>query len=221
MFAGRLIKDTIPPLKPTDTCERALTWMDEFHLNCLPVINGKSFLGIIKQTHLVENNNPDALLQTNETPLSRIFVYSNQHVYDVVKFAAMHKTDIIPVLNDNQEYEGLITINDLVEYFAESKSVYMPGGIIILELRFSDFSMTQIAQIIESDGAHILSSSVSSTPDPQIIELTLKIDKVDIARILSAFYRYNYHVTASYFQSEFGEDLKNRYESLMNYLSIG
>jgi acetoin utilization protein AcuB len=221
MFAGKLIKDTIPPLKPTDTCQRAMLWMDEFHINSLPVINGKSYIGLIKQTDLVEISTPDALLQTNETPLSRIFVYSNQHVYDVVKFAALHKCDVVPVLNDNQEYEGLITIQDLVDYFAESKSVYMPGGIIILELRLSDFSMSQIAQIIESDGAHILSSSVSATPDPQIIELTLKIDKVDIARILSSFYRYNYHVTASYFQSEFGEDLKSRYESLMNYLSIG
>lgn len=221
MFAGKLIKDTVPPLKPTDTCQRALMWMDEFHLNSLPVINGKSFIGLIKQSDLVETNSPEELLQSQETPLSRIFVYSNQHVYDVVKFAALHKCDVIPVLNDNQEYEGLITIADLVEYFAESKSVYMPGGIIILELRFSDFSMTQIAQIVESDGAHILSTSVSATTDPQLIELTIKIDKVDIARILSAFYRYNYHVTASYFQSEFGDDLKNRYESLMNYLSIG
>ncbi len=221
MFAGKLIKDTIPPLKPTDTCQRALLWMDEFHINCLPVINGKNFIGLIKQSDLLENSVPATLLQAEETPLSRIFVYSNQHVYDVVKFASLHKCDIIPVLKDNQEYEGLITINDLVEYFAESKSVYMPGGIIIIELRFTDFSMTQIAQIIESDGAHILSTSVTATGDPQLIELTLKIDKVDISRILSAFYRYNYHVTASYFQSEFGDDVKNRYESLMNYLSIG
>lgn len=221
MFAGKLIKDTIPPLKPTDTCQRAMLWMDEFHLNSLPVISGKSYLGLIKQSDIMEINAPEALLQTKETPLSRIFVYANQHVYDVVKFAAIHKCDVIPVLNDNQEYEGLITIQDLVDYFAESKSVYMPGGIIILELRLSDFSMTQIAQIIESDGAHILSSSVSATADPQIIELTIKIDKVDIARILASFYRYNYHVTSSYFQSEFGEDLKSRYESLMNYLSIG
>jgi CBS domain-containing protein len=161
------------------------------------------------------------LIQDLKTPLNRIFVYSKQHVYDVVKFAAIHKCDVIPVLNDNQEYEGIITISDLVDYFAESKSVYMPGGIITMEMRLQDFSMSQIAQIIESDGAHILSSSVSATADPATIELTIKIDKVDLSRILASFYRYNYHITASYFQSEYGDDLKSRYESLMNYLSIG
>ncbi len=221
MFAGKLIKESIPPLKPIDTCQRALMWMDEFHVNYLPVINGKSYLGLVKENDLVEANAPDSLLQSLKTPLNRIFVYSNQHVYDVVKFAAIHKCDVIPVLNEQQEYEGIVTIHELVEYFAASKSVYMPGGIIVLELRLSDYSMTQIAQLIESDGAHILSTSVSATLDPQLIELTIKIDKVDLSRILPSLYRYNYNVTASYFQSEFGDDYKNRYESLMNYLSIG
>ena len=221
MFAGKLIKDSIPPLKPTDTCRRALMWMDEFHVNFLPVINNKNYLGLVKENDLVEANAPEDLLQTLETPLSRIFVYENQHVYDVAKFAAIHKCDVIPVLNEKQEYAGIITIHDLVDYFAASKSVYMPGGIIIIELRFSDFSMTQISQLIEADGAHILSSSVSATTDPQVIELTLKIDKIDLSRILPSLYRYNYHVTASYFQSEFSDDYKNRYESLMNYLNMG
>ena len=221
MFAGKLIKESIPPLKPTDTCQRALMWMDEFHVNFLPVINGKSYLGLIKENDLVEANSPESLLQSLQTPLNRIFVFNNQHVYDVVKFAAIHKCDVIPVLNEQQEYEGIITIHELVEYFAASKSVYMPGGIIVIELRLSDYSMAQISQLIESDGAHILSTSVSSTLDPQLIELTIKIDKIDLSRILPTLYRYNYNVTASYYQSEFGDDYKNRYESLMNYLSIG
>jgi 3-dehydroquinate dehydratase len=80
--------------------------------------------------------------------------------------------------------------------------------------------MTHIAQVVESDGAHLLSASVSATPDPARIELTLKIDKVDLSRILAAFFRLDYHVIASYHQSEHSEDLKNRYESLMNYLNI-
>ena len=221
MFAGKLIKDTIPPLKPSDTCQRALLWMDEFHVNYLPVINGKNYLGLVKESDLVEANSPTSALQAMETPLNRIFVFSNQHIYDVVKFAAIHKSDVIPVLDEQNQYLGIITVQELVDYFAASKSVYMPGGIIILELRLNDFSLSQISQLIEADGAHILSTSVSATPDPQVIELTIKIDKLDLSRILPSLYRYNYNVTASFYQNEFSEDYKNRYESLMNYLSIG
>ena len=81
--------------------------------------------------------------------------------------------------------------------------------------------LSKIAQIIESDGAHILSTSITSTLDPRIIELTVKVDRVDITRILASFYRLNYYVTGSYNQSEFAEDFKDRYDSLMNYLNIG
>jgi len=166
-------------------------------------------------------NTPELLLKNVKVDLNRIFVYQNQHIYDVIKFASINKCEIIPVLDDNQEYVGLITISDILNYIADSRSVYMPGGIIVLELKFNDYSMSQIAQIIESDGAHILSAVVSPSIDQQTISLTLKIDKVDLSRILPALYRYNYTVTASYFQSEFSDDLKNRYEALMNYLSIG
>jgi hypothetical protein len=114
----------------------------------------------------------------------------------------------------------LVTVNDLVAYFAESKSVYMPGGIIILEMGFKDYSMSHISQIVESDSGHILSASVSATKNQQTIEITLKIDKVDLSRILAAFYRYNYNVTGSFSQSEFNDDLKSRYDSLMHYLNI-
>lgn len=221
MFASKLIRDNIPPLKPGDTCGRALAWMEEFNVAYLPLINGREFAGIISKSSVSASTLANTLLKDAEIPVSRIFVYENQHVYDVAKTASVNKIDIIPVLNNEQEYSGVITLPDLITYFAESKSVYMPGGIIILEMRLNDYTMSNIAQIVESDGAHILSASVSATADPQTIELTLKIDKIDLSRILPAFYRLNYNVTASYHQSESSDDLQNRYESLMHYLSIG
>ncbi len=220
MFAARLISDNVPPLKPTDSCGRALTWMDELRVNALPVLKGREFLGLIYKSDV---KNPSVSMQTIESAgirYHRVFVFENQHVYDLTKLASQHKLDLVPVLNNEQEYLGLVTVNDLVSYFAESKSVYTPGGIIILDMALSDYSMTHIAQVVESDGAHILSASVSATPDPARIELTLKIDKVDLSRILASFFRLDYHVIASYHQSEHSEDLKNRYESLMNYLNI-
>lgn len=220
MFAARLISDNIPPLKPSDSCGRALTWMDELRVNALPVLKGREFLGLVYKSDV---KNPAFSMETIEKAglrYHRVFVYENQHVYDLTKVASLHKLDLVPVLNNDQAYLGLVTVNDLVSYFAESKSVYTPGGIIILDIALADYSMSHIAQIVESDGAHILSASVSATPDTSRIELTLKIDKVDLSRILAAFFRLDYHVIASYHQSEHSEDLKNRYESLMNYLNM-
>ncbi len=220
MFAARLIHDNVPPLKLSDTCGRALSWMEELRVNALPLINGREYLGLVSKSSISNSSLSNTSIKEAQLPLNRVFVYDNQHVYDLAKIASLHKLDLVPVLNNEQEYSGLVTVNDLVAYFAETKSVYMPGGIIILEMALKDYTMSQIAQIMESDGAHILSASVSSTNDPQRIELTLKIDKVDISRILAGLYRYNYNVIASFNQSEHSDDLQNRYDSLMNYLSI-
>ncbi len=221
MFAAKLIHETIPPLKSSDEVSRAIKWMEEFQVHSLPVINGKQFLGMVTKATLIAKNSSTDILENILPELKRAFVFENQHVYDVVKFAALYKLDVIPVLDDLQQYIGLITIGNLVDYFATSKSVYMPGGIITIEMALSDYMLSKIVQIIESDGAHVLSTSLATTADPQTIELTIKIDRVDISRILASFYRLNYNVTASYNQSEFSEDLKDRFDSLMNYLSIG
>jgi len=220
MFAAKLISDNIPPLKMSDTCARALIWMDELRVNALPVIEGKEYLGLLSKSSI--SNPLFSAKNINEinADLNKVFVFENQHVYDITKLAALHKHDLVPVLNNNQEYIGLVTVNDLVEYFAASKSVYMPGGIIILEMPFKDYTMSQIAQLVESDGAHILSMNISATNDPQNIEVTIKIDKEDLSRILAALYRFNYNVITSYHQGVHTEDLKDRYESLMNYLNI-
>jgi CBS domain-containing protein len=220
MFASNLITDSIPPLKLSDTCGRALVWMDELRVNALPVIDGTNFLGILHKTDITKANLKDIRIKDADIRLSKVSVYENQHVYELTKVATLNKLDIVPVINDDNHYSGLVTVNDLVAYFAETKSVFMPGGIIILEMGFKDYSMSHIAQIVESDGGHILSASVASTKNQQTIEITLKIDKVDLSRILAAFYRYNYNVIGSLSQSEFNDDLKNRYESLMHYLNI-
>lgn len=220
MFASKLISDNVPPLKPADTCGRALLWMDELRVNALPVIKNREYLGLVIKSAISNPLLATTRLEDADLNYNRVFVFENQHVYDLTKVASLHKLDLVPVLNDEEEYIGLVTVNDLVAYFAESKSVYMPGGIIILELGFKDYSMSQISQIIESDGAHILSASVSATGDPQKIELTIKVDKVDLTRILASFYRYSYNVVASYHQSEHSDDLKNRYDSLMHYLNM-
>jgi hypothetical protein len=194
--------------------------MDELRVNALPVIDGKTYLGLIHKTDITNPELKQVIIKDSEIKLSKISVFENQHVYELTKIATLNKLDIVPVINDENNYIGLVTVNDLVAYFAESKSVYMPGGIIILEMPFRDYSMSLIGQIIESDGGHILSASVSATNNPQKIEVTLKIDKVDLSRILAAFYRYNYTIINSFSQSEFNDDLKGRYDSLMHYLNI-
>ena len=80
--------------------------------------------------------------------------------------------------------------------------------------------LAQIAQIVESNNAKILSAYVLSLPDSTKIEVTLKINEIDLERILRSFTRYDYVIKASYHKSDFEDDLRNRFDALMNFMNI-
>jgi hypothetical protein len=95
-----------------------------------------------------------------------------------------------------------------------------PGGIIILELNDKDYLLTEIAQIVESNDAKVLGMYLTTFPDSTRIEITLKINKIDVGPVLQTFIRYNYTIKASFSEDTYTESLQERYNSLMNYLNI-
>jgi hypothetical protein len=80
--------------------------------------------------------------------------------------------------------------------------------------------MSQIAQIVESNNAKILSSYIMSPTDSTKLEVTLKINQIELGRIIRTFERYDYIIKASYQKSDVDDDIQNRYESLMNFLKL-
>ena len=83
-----------------------------------------------------------------------------------------------------------------------------------------DKGVSLISRIVEYEGAQVLSSNAVVTDDPERIEVTLKVNRIDLTRILAGFYRHNLDVKASYQQSEIQKDLQSRYDAFMNYLGI-
>jgi hypothetical protein len=99
-------------------------------------------------------------------------------------------------------------------------SVQDPGGVIVLEVNQVDYSLSQISNIIEGNDAKILSCHVSSLPDSTKVEVTLKINVEDLSRILQTFNRYNYLVKASFQNSDFSGDMKNKFDEFLHFLNI-
>ena len=220
MFIRKFIKDQIPPLKISDTGDRALKWMNEFRLSHLPVLDGRKYLGMINESDVMKQKDLSQALSTYNLPFDRVFIYENQHIYDALKFVSENKYAVIPVLNSENNYIGLLTVIDIVEYIAELSSVKMPGGVIVIEVDTKDYSLASIAQVIEANEGIILNSSVNATPNPAKLDLTIKVNRIDLTRTLAALYRLNYHVIATYHESEFSDDIQDRFDSFMNYLNV-
>lgn len=220
MLAKDLITDLIPPLKINDTGLMVINWMDEFKVSHLPIIDKGDYLGIISDTDILDLNITDTELGKHKLSLIRPFVKENQHIYEVIKLISNLKITTVPVLDQNEKYLGLISAASLPLVFSTLAALEEPGGIIILEMNLHDYALSQIAQIVEGNDGKILSCYVKSILESTKIEVVLKVNKEELSGILQTFYRYNYTVKASFHQSEFINDMKNRFDSFMNYLNI-
>ena len=118
------------------------------------------------------------------------------------------------------DYVGSITIDKLMNYFAEETDILQPGGIIVLEMNASDYSLTEIARIVESQNAHVIGLFVGREKESAQMEIIIKLDKTDVQNIVQSFERFNYTIKETFQESEYFHDLKERYDSLMSYLNL-
>lgn len=220
MYAHELISDSIPPVRTSDTVQKVMDRMAEFRVNHLPIVNELQFLGLVSDEDLVEVSDHDIPVGSLSLSLYNPFVFEEQHVYDVIRLFYEQKLSLVPVLDSNKNYKGVISINTIMEHIATITSVKEPGGIIILEISNRNNSLAHIAQIVESDNAQILSSYVQSFPDSTRLEITLKLNRTDISSIIASFLRYDYHVKATFNDTKSDDGTSDRYNQLMNYLDI-
>jgi acetoin utilization protein AcuB len=220
MTAKDLITEEVPPLKISDTGSKALRWMDELKVSHLPVIKGQTFVGIISDADIFDLNTPDEEISKLHIPLVRPFITENQHAFDVLKIMWELNLTAIAIVDEEYKFIGTVTYKSYMEKFAELSAIKDPGGIIILEMASNNYSLTQISQIVEGNDAKILACYLTSNADTTQVEVTLKINKEDLAPILQTFFRYNYTVKASYHQSGYSDDMKERFDQLMHYINI-
>ncbi len=220
MRAIELITDEIPPLTHTDSGEKALRWMDEFKVSHLPVLKHGNFVGVLSESDILDKLDLVEDLDKLFDHLPRPYVFANAHIYEVLAKMSEHRVSVLPILDETEKYLGCTTVYHLLTVIANTGSIKETGGIIVVEVNNNDYSMAQIAQIVESNNAKILSSYIMSSPDSTKLEVTLKINQIELTRIIRTFERYDYVIKASYQKSEGDDDIQQRYESLMNFLKF-
>jgi len=220
MNAADLITPNIPPLRPQDEIGRALDWMEEFKVAHLPVVDGQRLVGVAQDAVLVDQYDAQAPVQRVMEQVEVPFVHAGQHVYDVVRLFSERNLSVVPVLDDQGMYLGCINEHEALRQLAELTNVREPGSIVVLEMNQIDYSLHQLAGLVESNGARVLSAFSSAVPDSTRMAVTLKINRDDISDILRSFERYDIMVRSTYQGSKLQDDLMQRYEELLRYMNL-
>lgn len=219
MIAENLLSNEIVPLRTSETGEEALEIMNEFYIRHLPIVNNELLLGLISEEDILDMDVLEPV-GSYKLSLTHPYVRSTDHVYEVMRQMSENSLTVIPVVDAGENYVGLITMEDLLRFFGESGSFRDPGSIIVLEMARHDYHLSEVARIVESEGAIILSSFVHTYPESSRIDLTIKVNSQSIGGIIATFERFDYQIKASFNEAQYRESLRERYDALMSYLNV-
>ncbi|MCF6185311.1 MAG: CBS domain-containing protein [Bacteroidales bacterium] len=222
MQAKELISDIFPAVNINDKGEKALVRMDFFKISHIPLTDSDgNYFGLISENEIYDFDLVEKAFSSYKNVLARPYVICNQHIYSVINLFAKMNISVVPVLNDREKYVGAICFHDLIVHLATLTASDNPGTIFILELDFHSYSLSQIAQIVESNDAKILSLYVSSPKNSTKLEVTVKLNTTDFSSVRQTFERYDYKIKAAYNEDDkINELLEERFDEFMNYLNI-
>jgi acetoin utilization protein AcuB len=219
MIAKNLIRTTLTPLKPSDTGIFALRQMSDNHVRHLPVVDGLLFIGLLAEDDILHSN-PELNVELYRYAMARPFAYESDHLYEIMHKMGQFRLTVIPVVDEMENYLGSITLEDLLPTFTDAAYLNENGSIIVLEAAPHDYSLAEIARIVEAENAQILSYFITTPTENTEVEITLKLNRTEVGSIIAALQRFDYHIKGSYASSDYEEDLQERYDAFLSYLNV-
>lgn len=214
-----MISSSIPSLKLTDSVFQAMELMAEFYVKQLPVVAGDKYVGLVYEDDLM-NLEDTAELESVSTHFSKVSVHGNMHFLDAVQTANDYHLTVVPVVEKDSDFIGIIVIGDLLRQLGKITGASEPGGVLVLEMDQRNFSFAEISKLIETNDAQITQLNTSWDNGSDSFLVTIKINKFEISDIVATFQRYDYQVKYYFGEELYENELKDNYDHLMNYLSI-
>ncbi|MFL5786581.1 MAG: CBS domain-containing protein [Flavisolibacter sp.] len=218
MLTRELISNSIPYLHINDTVNHALQLMNDYHVAHLPVVESDNYLGIISEEQLLQTDEDVTVNQLQITDGSTS-VNGNDHFLKAIHIAVVNKLSIVPVVEEKQLL-GIVTYNDLLRNASDFMSLNEPGALVVLEMESKSYSFTEINRIVESNDAQITQLNTFTDPETGNIQITIRINKLEVSDIISTFQRYEYNVKYYFGEELYENELRTNYDNLMNYLKI-
>ena len=193
-------------------------FFDELNFSHFPVVDEGIYIGSIASE---DSETFDGFKKVFDYrySLEGFFAREKMIWLDVLEVFAKNKSNLVPVLNENNTYLGYYEIRDVLNFFHETPFLQESGGIIVVQKKTIEYSMGEITQIIESNNGKILGLFVSES-DFKNTQVTIKISLGVMNEIIQSFRRYNYEIISEHFEDNYINTLKERSDYLDKYLNI-
>src|SRR5436190_9406841 len=211
------INNDFKAIDSQDSIVAVRDFFEEIHFSHFPVTEDGVYIGCISANDL-ETFDFDKKINHYRYTLEPFYVRTNMIWLDVLEIFGKNQTDIMPVLDENNQYVGYYEITDIIKFFHETPFLKEAGRIIIVEKPIIDFSIGQIVQIVESNNGKIWGLFISDlTVDT--VQVMIKINIGPINEIIQTFRRYAYDIISEHHEDSYIKNLQERAEYLDKYLN--
>lgn len=222
MLVKDFITKEIPVLKSFDRGEYALALMDDYKVNQLPLLADDfySFQVLVSEKELLAM--PDLSLSLAELNLTGDYsIRLDAHLLEALPIMARYKLSLLPVVTESNEYKGVLTRERVVEALTDYLQANAAGSIVVLDLLPANYSLVDIARLVESNHAHILSLLSHTEPKSGHLQITLKLDLEDASAVIRSFERFNYVVLGYFMKNGVIDDIfRQRVNEFIHYINI-
>ena len=184
----------------------------------LPVGENGVYMGCISEND-VRCFESDKTLEDYRYALEGFYARESNYWLDSLEAFAQNNCNILPVLDDENQYLGYLELNEMISLFKETPFLHEPGNILVIEKAFKDYTLGEVSQIVESNNAHLLGVFVSKIEN-DMAEITLKISPAGMTQIIQSFRRYGYIIVSEHQEDTFSKNLEDRSKYLDKYLNI-
>ena len=201
-----------------ETIETVKDFFDEMNFSHFPVVEKGIYIGCLVAED-VETFEDSKKVADYKYSLESFFTRKDTIWLEVLEVFAKNHTNLIPVLDENNNYVGYYEVDDIMTFFHQTTFLKEQGSIIKIKKNTQDYSMGQIAQIVESNNGKLLGLFISES-DSNTVEVTIKISTGAINEIIQTFRRYNYEITSEHQEDDYIANLKERSDYLDKYLNM-
>ncbi|HYD92634.1 MAG TPA: CBS domain-containing protein [Flavobacterium sp.] len=212
------LNNNIKALRTTDSVADAQDLFAEYPFSHFPVLEDGVYIGSAGAED-IELMDIDKTMGDLRYTFERFFVRNTSLWLDVLEVFAKNETNVLPVLDDKNNYVGYYEITDIIKFFHETPFLKENGGILIVEKGITEYSMSEAAQIVESNNGRLLGLFISEA-NMEKVQITLKISMGGLSEIIQTFRRYNYEIVSEHQEDVYLNQLKDRSDYLDKYLNI-
>ena len=185
----------------------------------LPVVEKGIYRGMIRCDDLIIIENKQEHLQQHSHLLEKIYLSDRMNWTESLAVMMRNEANVLGVLDLTGNFIGVRLLDDILNLLTEKAFINNDGYLLVISKLTADFSISEVAQIIESDGGKILGILVNESG--QDTEIEVKIATDDINEIIQTFRRYDYRIISQMEEDLHLQELKEHSDFLRRYLEIG